>query len=55
MSREQLIYHGLSALRETLHYEKKLDIENCTVGVVGVDTDFTVIENEGLSRYVWKE
>lgn len=35
-SREQLINHGLKALRETLSQDKELTVDNTTVGVVGL-------------------
>lgn len=35
-SREELINHGLKALRETLSQDKELTIDNTTVGVVGL-------------------
>jgi 20S proteasome subunit alpha 6 len=35
-SREELITHGLKALKESLAQDKELTVENCSVGVVGV-------------------
>lgn len=35
-SREELINHGLKALRETLSQDKELTIDNTTVGIVGL-------------------
>jgi 20S proteasome subunit alpha 6 len=35
-SREELINHGLKALRETLSQDKELTVDNTTVGVVGL-------------------
>jgi 20S proteasome subunit alpha 6 len=34
--REELIKHGLRALKESLAQDKELTIENCSVGIVGV-------------------
>lgn len=34
--REELVVHGLKALKESLAQDKELTIENCSVGVVGV-------------------
>ncbi|KAI9049627.1 hypothetical protein LZ554_006652 [Drepanopeziza brunnea f. sp. 'monogermtubi'] len=34
--REELVKHGLRALKESLAAEKELTVENCSVGVVGV-------------------
>ena len=38
-SREQLIKHGLHALKESLAQDKELTVENTSVGVVGVGAD----------------
>jgi 20S proteasome subunit alpha 6 len=35
-SRDELINHGLKALRETLSQDKELTVENTTVGIVGL-------------------
>jgi 20S proteasome subunit alpha 6 len=35
-SREELVKHGLRALKESLAQDKELTVENCSVGVVGV-------------------
>jgi len=35
-SREELVVHGLKALKESLAQDKELTVENCSVGVVGV-------------------
>ncbi|CZR60170.1 probable PROTEASOME COMPONENT C2 [Phialocephala subalpina] len=34
--REELVKHGLRALKESLAQDKELTVENCSVGVVGV-------------------
>jgi 20S proteasome subunit alpha 6 len=34
--REELIKHGLRALKESLSQDKELTVENCSVAVVGV-------------------
>ena len=33
---EELVKHGLRALKESLAQDKELTVENCSVGVVGV-------------------
>ena len=35
-SREELVVHGLTALKESLAQDKELTVENCSVGVVGI-------------------
>lgn len=37
-SREELVQHGLKALRESLVQDKELTVENLSVGLVGVET-----------------
>uniref|UniRef100_A0A6B2LFC3 Proteasome alpha-type subunits domain-containing protein n=1 Tax=Arcella intermedia TaxID=1963864 RepID=A0A6B2LFC3_9EUKA len=59
-SREDLIRHGLRALRECLTEKKNekdkepdtLDEENCSVGIVGKDEKFTVLTKEQLRHYL---
>ena len=34
--RDELVKHGLRALKESLAQDKELTVENCSVGVVGV-------------------
>jgi 20S proteasome subunit alpha 6 len=34
--REELVVHGLKALKESLAQDKELTVENCSVGVVGL-------------------
>ena len=52
-SREQLIQHGLKALRESLPTgAEPLSAENCAIGVVGKDMPFHIIENEAMVPHV---
>ena len=37
--REELVKHGLRALKESLAQDKELTVENCSVGVVGVKAE----------------
>ncbi|KAI8844780.1 20S proteasome subunit alpha 6 [Chytridium lagenaria] len=41
---DDLIVHGLRSLRDTLQQDKELNTANCSVGVVGKDENFHVIE-----------
>jgi 20S proteasome subunit alpha 6 len=43
-SREDLIKHGLKALKESLVQDKELTVENTSVGVVGLKPDGKGIE-----------
>lgn len=59
---EQLIDHGLHALRETLQQDKELTIHNTSVGIVGPtgekETDvlpggaFRILEEEKVEPYI---
>lgn len=35
-TRQELVVHGLTALKESLSQDKELTVENCSVGVVGI-------------------
>ncbi|KAI9010673.1 20S proteasome subunit [Hyaloraphidium curvatum] len=49
---DALIKHGLYALRETIQNDKELNNLNTSVGVVGKDHPFTIIEGDALQRYL---
>ena len=44
-SREELVAHGLRALKESLSQDKELTVENTSVGIVGVGSKPGLIEN----------
>lgn len=48
---DALINHTLQALSASLQ-EGELTTENCTIGVVGLDMQFTLIEGEALNPYL---
>ncbi|KAG0087301.1 Proteasome subunit alpha 1 [Podila epicladia] len=49
---DALILHGLHALRETLQQDKELNLKNCSIGVVGKDHDWEIIEGDRLKAYL---
>lgn len=49
---DALIMHGLHALRETLQQDKELNVNNCSIGVVGKGQDWELIEGDRLSAYL---
>lgn len=51
---EELVVHGLLALRDTLPQDKELTFRNTSVAVVGVDKDFTIIEDEDIAPWLDK-
>ena len=50
-SKEELIVHGLKALRECLPQEKELYVQNTTVAVVGRGDKFVLYDDENVA--VW--
>jgi len=61
-SLEELITHGLHALRETLQQDKELSIKNTSIGILGpagvhetgvsAQGDFRIHEDEGIDVYL---
>ena len=49
---DQLILHGLNALRDTLQQDKELNTQNVSIGVVGKNMPWTVYENDALSPFL---
>jgi 20S proteasome subunit alpha 6 len=49
-SLDELIVHGLQALRDTLQQDKVVNTENASIGYVGVDSKFTIVEGDDLQR-----
>jgi len=51
-SNEDLVRHGLRALRDTLPNEVELTSKNVSVGVVGKGMDFTIFDNEEVEPFL---
>ncbi|KAJ1981934.1 Proteasome subunit alpha type-6 [Dimargaris cristalligena] len=49
---DQLVKHGLRALRDTLPQDKQLDTLNCSIAYVGKDQPFTMIEGDDVKPYL---
>merc|ERR1712137_871447 len=49
---EELVAHGLRALRDTLPSELNLNSKNCSIGIVGKDNDFTIYDDEKIEPYL---
>lgn len=49
---EELIKHGLLALRETLPNEQQLSTKNCSISIVGKDQDVQIFEDEETAQYL---
>lgn len=51
-SYEEIISHGLSALRECLPNEQELNTKNCTIAVVGKDKPLTLLDNDDVAPFL---
>lgn len=51
-SLEELVVHGLNALRDTLAQDKELTLKNTSVAVVGKDTPFKIIEDDEVAPWL---
>ncbi|XP_071447543.1 proteasome subunit alpha type-1-like [Hetaerina americana] len=51
-SLDDLVKHGLRALRDTLPNEVELNTKNVSIGVVGKGTPFTIYDEDETSRYL---
>lgn len=51
-SLEDLIKHGLRALRDTLPSEVELTTKNCSLGIVGKELDFTIYDDDAVTNYL---
>jgi len=51
-SLEELVKHGLRALRDTLPNEVDLTNKNVSIAVVGKDTDFTIYDDASVEPYL---
>jgi 20S proteasome subunit alpha 6 len=49
---DQLVVHCLKALGDTLPQDKQLTIDNCSIGIVGLDHPFEMLESDRISAYI---
>jgi len=49
---EELVKHGLVALRETLQTGDVLTVKNVSIGIVGENHKFEIVEGERLQAYL---
>ncbi|KAK1117659.1 Proteasome subunit alpha 1 [Melipona bicolor] len=49
---DELIKHGLRALRDTLPNEVDLSVKNVSIAVVGKDTNFKIFDEDAISVYL---
>ncbi|KAB1260506.1 Proteasome subunit alpha type-1 [Camelus dromedarius] len=48
----ELVKHGLCALRETLPAEQDLTTKNVSIGIVGKDLEFTIYDDDDVSPFL---
>uniref|UniRef100_A0A8P0TPD1 Proteasome 20S subunit alpha 1 n=1 Tax=Canis lupus familiaris TaxID=9615 RepID=A0A8P0TPD1_CANLF len=48
----ELVKHGLHALRETLPAEQDLTTKNVSIGIVGKDLEFTIYDDDDVSPFL---
>lgn len=53
-STDDLIIHGLRALRDTLPAELQLTVKNVSIGIVGKDKPFNVLDEETTGQHLQK-
>lgn len=53
-STEELIVHGLNALRDTLSQDVELTSKNTSISIVGESTQFTIYEDETVQQWLDK-
>lgn len=51
-SLDDMVKHGLRALRDTLPNEVELTTKNCSLGIVGKDHSFTVYDDDDVKKYL---
>ncbi|KAL6045472.1 hypothetical protein STEG23_004013, partial [Scotinomys teguina] len=49
---DELVKHGLRALRETLPAEQDLTTKNVSIGIVGKDLEFTIYDDDDVSPFL---
>jgi 20S proteasome subunit alpha 6 len=51
-SLDELVVHGLFAIRDTIQQDKTITTENVSIAFVGADAKFTVITGSALQIYI---
>lgn len=51
-TKDELIVHGLNALRDTLAQDKELNSKNTSIAVVGKDTSFTLFDDDDVQPWL---
>ncbi|KAM5125152.1 proteasome subunit alpha type-1-like, partial [Mantella aurantiaca] len=48
----ELVKHGLRALRETLPAEQDLTTKNVSIGIVGKEMEFTIYDDDEVASFL---
>ncbi|KAF7993748.1 hypothetical protein HCN44_010343 [Aphidius gifuensis] len=51
-SLDELVKHGLRALRDTLPNEVDLSVKNVSIGIVGSDQEFDILDEDKTAKYL---
>ena len=51
-SREELVKHALRALKDSLSQDKELTIDNTSLGIGGMDENFTLYEGQDIAGWL---
>ena len=51
-NKDELVLHGLRALRDTLPSDTDLSRKNCSIAVVGKGQDFTILSDDDVDAFV---
>ena len=49
---DELINHGLKAVRDALSQDNKITVENLSIGVVGKDLNFNLLQENDLKKHL---
>jgi len=50
--RDELVLHGLKALRDTLQQDRELNTSNTSVAIVGIGENFTLYDGDKVSKFL---
>jgi 20S proteasome subunit alpha 6 len=51
-TKEELVKHALLALKESMSQDKELTVDNTSVGIAGIDEDFTLQEGQDVAPWL---
>jgi len=51
-SKDDLVMHALRALKESMGQDKELTVDNTSVGISGIDEDFTLYDGQDIAQWL---